>query len=59
MSTQQATPANVDVPELVYKTFLANLTEGKASAELVERLRKALLEKQVLTEVALKAAIFD
>lgn len=47
-----------DVPAQVFEKFLQDLATAGVSAELVDRLRKALLQEKVFTERALIAAIF-
>jgi len=47
-----------DVPTQVFTKFLTALESAGASAELVARLSKTLLEDKVFTEVALKEAVF-
>jgi len=46
-----------DVPAQVFEKFLQDLRDAGASAELVARLRKALLEEKKFTERALKEAV--
>ncbi len=53
-SKMQGTP---DVPAQVFEKFLQALGDAGASAELVARLRKALLEDGTFTERALKSAV--
>jgi tripartite-type tricarboxylate transporter receptor subunit TctC len=52
--TKEGTP---DVPAQVFEKFLQALENTSASAELVARLRKALVEDRTFTERALKAAV--
>ena len=53
-STPEGTP---DVPTQVFEMFLQALEGAGVSAELVARLRKALLEDKTFTEHALKEAV--
>ena len=46
-----------DVPAQVFERFLECLAQSAESAELVARLRKALLEDKTFTERALKEAV--
>jgi len=46
-----------DVPAQVYGKFIESLGASGVPSEVVERLRKTLLQDKNLTEVALKEAI--
>ena len=46
-----------DIPAQVFEKFLQALGEASVSAELVARLRKALLEERSFTERALQVAV--
>ncbi len=46
------------VPDQVFEGFLKALEAKEMPADLLERLRTALIEKKAFTERALKAAIF-
>lgn len=46
-----------DVPAQVFEKFLLALRDGGASAELIARLHKALLEDRTFTERMLKSAV--
>ena len=54
--TVEETP---DVPAQVFEKFLQSLESEDVSAELIVRLRKALLEDKTFTERALKKAVLD
>ena len=47
-----------DVPTQVFEKFLQALGDADTSVELIDRLRKTLLEDEKLTEGALKKALF-
>lgn len=57
MTTTPTTEGTLDVPTQVFERFLQALGDTGVSAELVTRLRKALLENQTFTESALRAAV--
>ncbi len=57
MTTSPTREGTSDVPVRVFEKFLEALGDTAVSAELVARLRKTLLEEQVFTERALKAAV--
>ncbi|MFA5167247.1 MAG: hypothetical protein WC530_01805 [Candidatus Omnitrophota bacterium] len=46
-----------DVPAQIFGSFLQTLTENGVASELVDRLRKTLLEDKAFTDRALKNAI--
>jgi hypothetical protein len=52
--TADGTP---DVPTQIFEKFLQALEGAGQSAEIITRLRKALLEDQAFTENALKKAV--
>ncbi len=54
LPSEQGTP---DVPAQVFEKFLQTLGETGVSAEIIRRLRKALLEERTLTERTLTAAV--
>ena len=58
MTTSPAKEGTPDVPTQVFEKFLQALGDNGVSAELVARLRKALLEDKTFTEQALKKVIF-
>jgi hypothetical protein len=57
MTTSSKTEGTHDVPAQVFEEFLQALGSAGGSAELVARLRKALLEDRSFTERALKSAV--
>ena len=57
MTTSPILERTSDVPVQVFEKFLQALREAGASAELVARLRKTLLEDKKFTERALKEAV--
>jgi tripartite-type tricarboxylate transporter receptor subunit TctC len=57
MTTSPILEGTSDVPAQVFEKFLQALRNASASAELVARLRKTLLEDKKFTERALKEAI--
>lgn len=57
MTTSPSEQGTRDVPAEVFEKFLQALGGAGASAELVARLRKALLEDRTFTERALKSAV--
>jgi hypothetical protein len=57
MTTSPKLEGTSDVPAQVFEKFLEALGDAGESAELVARLRKALLEEKKFTERALKEAI--
>lgn len=57
MTTSPIQVGTFDVPAQVFEKFLQALSNAGASAELVARLRKALLEEKKFTERALKEAV--
>ena len=57
MTTSSTVEGTPDVPAQVFEAFLEALGGTGVSAELVARLRNALLEDQTFTERALKAAV--
>jgi hypothetical protein len=50
--------ATADVPTQVFEKFLDAVTVAGGASEMVDRLRKALLEDHDFTEDGLEAAIF-
>lgn len=58
MATLPTTKETFEVPSEIFETFLKNLEREGVSAELIERLRKTLLEDKVFTDRALKEAVF-
>lgn len=57
MTTSSTKEVALDVPAQVFEKFLKTLADTGASAELVTRLRKVLLEERIFTERVLKAAV--
>jgi hypothetical protein len=57
MSTESEQKQMPDVPKQVFEKFLHSLGEVGASVELIDRLRKTLLEDNKFTERALKEAV--
>lgn len=57
LTTSSKMDGTPDVPVQVFEKFLQALGGAGASAELVARLRKALLEDRTFTERALKSAV--
>ncbi len=57
MTTSSKVDGTPDVPVQVFEKFLQALGGAGASAQLVARLRKALLEDKTFTERALKEAV--
>ena len=57
MTTPSTIDGTTDVPAQVFEKFLQALEGTGASAELVGRLRKTLLEDKTFTERALKEAV--
>ena len=57
MTTSPTLEGKPDVPAQVFEKFLQALGGAGVSAELVARLRKALLEDKTFTERALKEAV--
>jgi hypothetical protein len=57
MTKSPAMEGTADVPIQVFEEFLQALGDASVSAELVGRLRKALLEERTFTQRALAAAV--
>ncbi len=57
MTTSPTIEGTSDVPAQVFEKFLQALGDASVSAELVARLRKALLEERTFTERTLTAAV--
>lgn len=57
MTTEPKQSRMPDVPKQVFEKFLQSLSEAEASVEMIERLRKTLLEDEKFTERALKEAV--
>jgi len=57
MTTSPVKEGTADVPAQVFEKFLQALGDASASAELIARLRKTLLDDKTFTERALKAAV--
>jgi len=57
MTTSPTPEGTPDVPAQVFEEFLQALGAAGASAELVARLRKTLLEDRTFSERALKEAV--
>ena len=58
MTASDVDNAITDVPEQVFKSFLAALKEDKLPADLVARLRRTLLEQKDFTERSITSALF-
>jgi len=58
MTTSSAPDGMPEVPTQVFEKFLEALGGADVSVELVDRLRKTLLEDKKFTERALKEAVF-
>ena len=58
MATSDSNKPAVDIPTRVFEKFLQALADGKASPEVISRLRATLLENKSFTERALREAIF-
>jgi len=59
MTTSPILEGTSDVPAQVFEKFLQALMDAGASAELVARLRKTLLEDKKFTERALREAVLS
>jgi tripartite-type tricarboxylate transporter receptor subunit TctC len=59
MTSTRTTGLAPDVPTQVFDQFLEALASAGVSADLVARLRKALLEEKTFTDRALKAAVLS
>jgi len=57
MTKSPAIEGTADVPIQVFEKFLQALGDASVSAELVGRLRTALLEERTFTQRALAAAV--
>lgn len=57
MTTPPILKETSDVPTQVFEKFLEALGKAGASADLINRLRKTLLEDRKFTERALKEAV--
>lgn len=57
MTTSPTKERTLDVPAQVFEKFLQALEDAGASAELIARLRRTLLEDKTFTERALKEAV--
>jgi len=57
MTTSPKIEGTSDVPMQVFEKFLQALGDASVSAELVGRLRKALLEERNFTQRALTASV--
>jgi hypothetical protein len=58
MDSPPPSTATADVPVQVFEKFLDAVTAAGGASEMVERLRKALLEDHDYTEDGLESAIF-
>jgi hypothetical protein len=58
MSTLPAPDGMPDVPAQIFAKFLQNLRDAGAPPELVDQLRKTLMQDKKFTEHALKEAVF-
>ncbi|MGE3787502.1 MAG: hypothetical protein AB7H03_12740 [Nitrospirales bacterium] len=59
MTTTPPTEKFLTVPLQVFEQFLQALKDAGESDEIINRLRKALLDDKTFTEPALKKAVFD
>lgn len=57
MRTTLPTPEAHDIPSQVIEAFLATLAERGIGADVIERLRKTLLEDKDFSDRALRAAV--
>ncbi len=57
MAALPESEGEADVPTLVFEKFLDALSKAEAPADLVARLRTALLDEKKFSERALKAAV--
>jgi len=57
MMTNSRQKASSDVPKQVFEKFLEALSSAGASTELVDRLRKTLLDDKKFSERAIKEAV--
>ena len=57
MTTEHPRAKPPNVPKQVFEEFLEALGQSGVSVEVVDRLRKTLLENKKYTEPALKAAV--
>jgi len=57
MTTEPGHHKTSDVPQQVFEEFLETLGGVSVSAELIDRLRKTLLEDKKFTERALREAV--
>jgi hypothetical protein len=55
-STEKAQP---EVPGRVFEEFLIRLTKSEIPTEVVERLRKTVIQEKNLSEKAIKSALFQ
>jgi len=58
MADSQLGNTQSEIPKQILGTFLDELKKGGASEDLVQRLRKVLLEDRNLSENAIRMAIF-
>jgi hypothetical protein len=58
MDSPPKSTATADVPTQVFEKFLDAVNAASGAPEMVDRLRKALLEDHDYTEDGLKSAIF-
>lgn len=58
MDTEQPQKPVTGVPKQAFEQFLDALKNKGISSEVVEHLRKALIERGDVSEVAIKAALF-
>lgn len=57
MSTPNTNSGTADVPARVFEQFLDSLKASGVPSEVIERLRKTLMEDKVFNERGLKAAL--
>ncbi len=49
---------HMDVPTNVFEAFLSQLEKAEAPTDVVERLRKTILQEKDLSDRAIRAALF-
>jgi hypothetical protein len=59
MTDQSNSASTRDVPTQVFEKFVEALREADLPGELVMRIQTTLIEKENLSEVALRTALFD
>jgi len=59
MKIKDEVSAPQDIPKQVLGSFLDELKEGGSTKELIDRLRKVLIEENDLSEQAIRTAMFS